>query len=78
VSDFKFLSKYVFDSPKGIDHKSVKHTLIKLEQLDITNIKEYIEIPHELNEFWDQIGYGFSIIRVSILLTVYLTRIVLK
>jgi hypothetical protein len=59
MSDFKFLSKYVFDSPKGIDHKSVKHSLIKLEKSDIANIKVHIEIPHELNVFWEQIGYGF-------------------
>jgi len=59
VSDFKFLSKYVFDSPKQIDHKLVKHTLIKLEKSDIASIELDIEIPHELNEFWNHIGYGF-------------------
>jgi antitoxin YxxD len=59
MSDFTFLSKYVFENPQGIDHKTVKHSLIKLNKSDITCIEEYITIPHELKEFWLQIGYGF-------------------
>ena len=59
MSDFKFLSKYVFDSPRGVDHKKVKHTLIKLENSDIKSIEAFIDIPTELSEFWKQIEYGF-------------------
>ncbi|HLV91997.1 MAG TPA: SMI1/KNR4 family protein [Aequorivita sp.] len=59
MSEFSFLKKYRFINPASSKEVKSKHYFYYVENSHIKDVKEMINIPHELLDFWTQIGYGF-------------------
>ena len=53
---FEFLKKYLIN-PKE-DNQENKHSLYKVSSISISKTKDKIDIPFELEKFYEEIGYG--------------------
>jgi len=62
MSDFSFLLKYILPSEKEAStplFSGYKHQLFPLSIVLINKVENIMQIPFELKEFYNKIGYGF-------------------
>ena len=62
MSDFSFLKDYILPSAKQEDRQKLshfKHFLFRVDESIITTADTALNIPLELKNFYQEIGYGF-------------------
>ena len=62
MSNFSFLESYILPNEResqNPQYSDYQHHLFSLEDSEIRGEASFIEIPVELREFYQQVGYGF-------------------